>query len=627
MMILFIVPMGQVAQAAYPDGQRESFQTYQLGLAGGANIAIVASASANVSDALFTDVSSKLLATGQFSSVDIIHAGLVTPTLPTLQLYDAVLVWSNLDFLDEVALGNNLADYVDSGGGVVLAVFANTSSIAGRYVAGRWETDGYEVIVPKLENTAGPAGLGGISVPSHVLVNNVATFDGGLLSARPSTLQLASGSVIVAQWDDGAPLIAYREDLPGRRVDLGFYPPSSDVSSLYWDATTDGDHMLANAMVWAAGQSFTDVALQLIPFASPNIIDVSDQPGTLADRICDSSNVPATFVLELWVSDLGVLNTGVTGMYVDLSFNASIFQASTLVHTTGFPELNEGSIDNGSGLITNFGGSNFTPQGVDPAWVRLGYVEMTTLSTTATSITSALGIGGVGVFSRQPPTLSELSLGSTSFNCNDLLLPPLPAPVPHDVTKDRYLSLNPSTNPGQPIALRVTRMDSTTPWYVGCGLQDAGVEGKLSVLVQTTEYCVWTDSVIHVRGCEIVPGNEYLIEVTADDVNFSTPLSIFTTPPPFTAGRQFGDLAGSFIGGTWLAPDGLVTANDIVSVVQKFQLLPSAPHLSRVDTDGLVPNGIIAGNDILREVIAFAGGEFGDGVTNCLTGSCLPSCP
>ncbi len=617
----------QVSQAGEPDGLRDNFLSNQLAVMGGSNIAIVASASANVSDALFTDVRDKLSATGLFSSVDIIHAGLVTPTLPTLQLYDAILVWSNLDFLDAVALGDNLADYVDSGGGVVVAVFANTSSIAGRFIAGRWETDGYEVIVPKLESMAGPASLGTINDPTHVLVNGVSSFDGGLLSARPTTQMLSGGGTMVAQWDDGAPLMAYREDLPGRRVDLGFYPPSSDVSTLYWDAASDGDQMLTNALVWTAKQSFTDVALRLIPFTSPNTLEVSDQPGSLPGRICEPNNVPSTFVVELWTSDLGAINTGVTGIYTDLSFDPSVFQASSLVHTSGFPELNEGTFDNGSGVITNFGGSNFSPQGLEPSWVRVGYVEMTTLVNVPSSMTSTLGIGGIGVFSRPPPTLSELSLGSTSFDCFDQLNAPLPAPAPFDVTKDRYLSFDPSTNTGRFSALRVTRLGAATPWYVSCTLQDAGIDGKLSTLVQNAEFCDWTDSVIHVRGCEVVPGNEYLVETTLDNVTFSSSLSILTTAPQISASRQFGDIVGTLVAGVWTAPDGLVTTTDIVAVLQKFQLLTSAPHLSRVDNDGKSPNGIIASADILRAAIAFAGGDFGFGVTDCLTGTCVPNCP
>ncbi len=194
-------------------------------------------------------------------------------------------------------------------------------------------------------------------------------------------------------------------------------------------------------------------------------------------------------------------------------------------------------------------------------------------------------------------------------------------------TKDRYLSFVPDSNWANPVAYRVTRVGSTTPWYVSCTLQDAGVEGKFGELVPTAEFCAWTESVIHVRGCDIVPGNEYLVEATLDDAIFSAPLSIYTTAPQINVGRQFGDVVGALVGGAWTAPDGIVTVSDITAVVQKFQLDPSAPHLSRVDNDGKTPNGIVASNDILRAVVAFLSYDFGYDVTNCLSGTCVPSCP
>ncbi len=227
-----------------------------------------------------------------------------------------------------------------------------------------------------------------------------------------------------------------------------------------------------------------------------------------------------------------------------------------------------------------------------------------------------------------PPEFAPTLVGVGKFEkLSVFIAAPATALTPHDMTKDRYLSFDPSTNVGQLTALRVTRVGSVTPWYVSCTLQDAGADGKLGELVQTPEFCDWTDSVIHVRGCEVVPGNEYVVEATADDVVFSSSLSIFTTTPQISASRQFGDVVGSLVAGAWTAPDGIVTVNDITSVVQKFQLNPAAPHLSRVDNDGKTPNGIVASNDILRAVVAFAGGDFGFGVTDCLTGTCVPSCP
>ncbi len=40
--------------------------------------------------------------------------------------------------------------------------------------------------------------------------------------------------------------------------------------------------------------------------------------------------------------------------------------------------------------------------------------------------------------------------------------------------------------------------------------------------------------------------------------------------------------------------------------------------------EGVVPNGIVSGGDILRAVSGFAGTSFGSGVTGCLSGTCVP---
>jgi len=188
-------------------------------------------------------------------------------------------------------------------------------------------------------------------------------------------------------------------------------------------------------------------------------------------------------------------------------------------------------------------------------------------------------------------------------NAGSIACPPTLLAGPDGSTKDRYLSLNPMTNGATPVAIRVTRAGSSTPWYIGCTMDDYGGEGMFAQLVQTPEICVWSAPVIHVRGCEIVPGNVYTIDTSTDTIVYSREESFLTTSPEFTAGRQFGDLVGVFIVGQWSNPDGLVTANDIVASVQKFQLMPQAPHTAAIDTDGKVPNGIVAGSDILRVVL------------------------
>ncbi len=204
----------------------------------------------------------------------------------------------------------------------------------------------------------------------------------------------------------------------------------------------------------------------------------------------------------------------------------------------------------------------------------------------------------------------------------------------HGYTKDRYVSIDPTSNGSTPVAIRVTRVGGTDK-YLDCtsltfrgsdGLYAKLIDGPLPAAGDATYYCNLGGPTagLHMRGCSIMPGNIYDISMTIDGTVFSSALPISTTLPQFTAGRSYGDLGGTFVGGVWTAPDGLVTASDIVAVVQKFSLVLGAPILARTDTEGAIPNGIQNGADMLRAVTGFAGSSFGFGVTDCLTGICVP---
>ncbi len=215
------------------------------------DVAIVAAAMSSSTSAWFTDPQSRLIASGYFGAVDIINASTTTPTLAELQAYDAVITWSNVNYQNATALGDVLADYVDAGGGVVVAVFANTSTSTARFLQGRWLSGGYEIVVSQGGSQTGSATLGTVHVPGHPLMTNVNTFDGGTSSFRPVTTARTPGSVLIASWSDGKPLVA-THGTHARRVDLGFYPPSNAASSSFWVGTTDGGALLSNALLYAA---------------------------------------------------------------------------------------------------------------------------------------------------------------------------------------------------------------------------------------------------------------------------------------------------------------------------------------------------------------------------------------
>jgi hypothetical protein len=193
------------------------------------------------------DVDTKLTATGSFTNVDVFDAANATPSLATLQNYNAVLVFSDFGFEDAVTLGNRLADYIDAGGGVVVAVFANASVP----VEGRFASDNYYALQPLGQISGIQLTLGDFDV-SHPIMAGVNSFDGGSESYR-STGSIHPDASVVAQWSNDDPLVVERDVNGVRRVDLNFYPVSGDVRSDFWLSSTDGDLLMANSLLYVAG--------------------------------------------------------------------------------------------------------------------------------------------------------------------------------------------------------------------------------------------------------------------------------------------------------------------------------------------------------------------------------------
>jgi subtilisin family serine protease len=215
-------------------------------------------------DDRLSDIQQKLLDTGQFNTVDTINVKDMTPTLEELHAYDAILVYMNASYHDPTALGNAMADYVDSGGGVVCTMFEVAASAT--MMQGRWSSEQYYAI-PRGSVQYGPqATLGTVHDPGHPIMQGVSTFDGGHRSYRPRTFDVMSGAVRVADWSDGRPLVVTKMVSGVRRVDLGFYPVSSDVDSDYWDSSTDGTLLMANALNWVA-RAATDTLMPLPEFS------------------------------------------------------------------------------------------------------------------------------------------------------------------------------------------------------------------------------------------------------------------------------------------------------------------------------------------------------------------------
>ena len=89
-------------------------------------------------------------------------------------------------------------------------------------------------------------------------MDGVTSFDGGSGSFRPDNTNLTSGSVLIAEWSDGMPLVVIKCLNGHPRIDLGFLPLSSDVAGSYWQSTTDGALLMANALTFVANPPDSD---------------------------------------------------------------------------------------------------------------------------------------------------------------------------------------------------------------------------------------------------------------------------------------------------------------------------------------------------------------------------------
>jgi hypothetical protein len=200
------------------------------------------------------DVKNQMKQYGRFNNVDVLDVteGPV-PSLKTLQEYDAILVYSDSEFYDSEGLGDVLADYVDKGGGVVLATCDFNIPSATGSMQGRLYNDGYMPFTLG-QITHGDLLTMVVDDPEHPIMMDVSSFNGGS-SSYHEEIDLANGAIQLAHWSNGMPLIAYTEPGNGRVVGLNFFPVSSVIRDDFWDMDTDGLFIIGNALMWA-GQCY-----------------------------------------------------------------------------------------------------------------------------------------------------------------------------------------------------------------------------------------------------------------------------------------------------------------------------------------------------------------------------------
>lgn len=200
------------------------------------------------------DVQAQIAATGRVpGNIDMFDTSQGTPTAAMLAQYDAVLTFTDAGSQNAALLGDRLADFVDAGGGVVQATFSFHTAIP---LSGRWQSGGYAALTYAAQSQGTELFIGTRHLPAHQVLSGVNSFSGGTNSFH-NTGVLAGGATAIADWTNGAPLVAEMGGFGGRIIALNFYPPSSDARADFWRTSTDGDLLLANALAYAVPEPST----------------------------------------------------------------------------------------------------------------------------------------------------------------------------------------------------------------------------------------------------------------------------------------------------------------------------------------------------------------------------------
>ncbi|MCH8149259.1 MAG: hypothetical protein IH987_14960 [Planctomycetes bacterium] len=234
--------------------------------------------------------------------------------------------------------------------------------------------------------------------------------------------------------------------------------------------------------------------------------------------------------------------------------------------------------------------------------------------------------------------ITGTNLGSLTITDEDAIIgsldPPIRAPAPHNILKNRYISIDPrgvnGTNPPnlhirvQVDSSAVNGVGSAGPWWAtapvnGQPPSPATCISVLSPNKPTTEPDWSGCPTVHLTGCPIVPTTTYAIAVEADGVLSGDALFDTQAKP---GAKWMGDVVGTFSGAPdnkWSAPNLTVNADDFVAAIKTFQNpnALNATHLSVTDMEPL-QNGTqinlkVNINDVFAIIQGFQGFEYNEG--------------
>lgn len=144
-----------------------------------------------------------------------------------------------------------------------------------------------------------------------------------------------------------------------------------DHASIQWPPCRGGQTTASEFSSQPLQPLASDVELRPVILAAPSLSDATE---TLPPSVSSVSKGQDYYV-EVWASDKGSTNTGLTSVYVDMRLAPSdAVSVQQIDHGGVFTMFESGTIE--SWGTAELGGSCITPVGVEPQWVRAAVVKI-----------------------------------------------------------------------------------------------------------------------------------------------------------------------------------------------------------------------------------------------------------
>ena len=151
------------------------------------------------------NIGMKLSELENVAGVTTINVSGLTPVIEEIEVFDAIIVFSNFAYWDNQALGDLVASYATTGGGVITMpgenlFFAESNAWS---MGGEWRNQGLALFEMESDYVISNESLGEINLPNHPLVDGLGAFSGDI---RILHQKVNPGATIAASWADGTPL-------------------------------------------------------------------------------------------------------------------------------------------------------------------------------------------------------------------------------------------------------------------------------------------------------------------------------------------------------------------------------------------------------------------------------------